>query len=218
MKFSAVMFDLDGTLTESGIGIRKSFEYALEKLFPGKKWDEKLFSGIIGPPLSYSFSKTFGFDEETTEKAIALYRERFSTVGIFENRPYDGVEEMLKSLKEAGLEIALATSKPEEYALRILKHFGIDGYFSFAGGATMGPERNAKTDVMRYVLENCRQKDKSKIVMVGDKHHDLESSETIGVDCIGVLYGYGSLEELSACKNVFLAKTPKEVSDFILNS
>ena len=218
MKYSTILFDLDGTLTESGIGIRKSFDYALDKLFPGKVWPEEMFSGIIGPPLLWSCRETFGFDEETSHKAVALYRERYAVTGKFENRLYDGIEDMIKALHEKGIKICLCTSKPENFAHDIIEHFGIMKYFTFAGGASLGEERNNKIAVMRYVLENIEEKDKSRILMVGDKHHDLEAAQELGLDCAGVLYGYGSKEELSAYPNVILAQTADELRDFILNA
>ena len=216
MKYSTVLFDLDGTLTESGIGIRKCFDYALETLFPGKVWDEELFSGIIGPPLLWSCRETFGFDEETSHKAVALYRERYDRIGKFENRLYDGVEDMIKALHEKGIKICLCTSKPEHFAHDIIKHFGIFEYFTFAGGASVGEERNDKIAVMRYVLENIDEKDKSRILMVGDKHHDMEAAQLLGLDCAGVLYGYGSKEEHEAYPHVILAENADELKEFIL--
>lgn len=216
MRYSTVLFDLDGTLTESGIGIRKCFDYALETLFPGKVWDEDMFSGIVGPPLIWSFRNTFKFDEETAQKCVALYRERYDRVGKFENRLYDGIEDMLEALHKAGIEICLCTSKPEHFAHDIISHFGIMKYFTFAGGASTGEERNSKIAVMRYVLDNISEKDKSKILMVGDKHHDMEAAQLLGLDCAGVLYGYGSKDELMAYPHVILAKDAKELKEFIL--
>ena len=216
MRYSTVLFDLDGTLTESGIGIRKCFDYALETLFPGKVWNEDMFSGIVGPPLIWSFRNTFKFDEETAQKCVSLYRERYDRVGKFENRLYDGVENMLEALHKAGIEICLCTSKPEHFAHDIITHFGIMKYFTFAGGASTGEERNSKIAVMRYVLDNISEKDKSKILMVGDKHHDMEAAELLGLDCAGVLYGYGSKDELMAYPHVILAENADELKEFIL--
>ena len=170
MKYTTILFDLDGTLTESGIGIRRSFEYALDKLFPGKIFEEHLFSGIVGPPLIYSFGETFGFDPEMAEKAVSLYRERYSTIGIFENALYEGVSDMLQTLYSKGYTICLATSKPEAFAGKILEHFNISNFFTFVGGATMDGSRNSKIAVLEHVLENISEKDKSKILMIGDKH------------------------------------------------
>lgn len=216
MKYTTVLFDLDGTLTESGIGIRKCFDYALNTLFPGKVWDEELFSGIVGPPLIDSMINTFKLSETDADKAIALYRERYDAKGKYENRLYDGVESMLKALRQNGITLALCTSKPKHFAKDILEHFGIDSYFSFIGGATPTKERNSKISVMRYVLENTAEKDTSKILMVGDKFHDLEAAEQLKLDCIGVLYGYGTKEELLNYPHVFLAQKPADISDYIL--
>ena len=206
MKYTTVLFDLDGTLTMSDEGIRKSFDYALETLFPGKVWDEEMFSGIIGPPLLWVCRNVFKFDEETSHECVRLYRERYAVKGKFENQLYDGVTEMIKALYDAGVKVCLCTSKPEHFAHDIINHFGIGEYFTFAGGASLSEERGDKIAVMRYVLDNISEKDKSKILMVGDKHHDMEAAQLLGLDCAGVLYGYGSEDELMAYPHVILAK------------
>lgn len=218
MKYTTVLFDLDGTLTKSGIGIKRSFEYALKTLFPDKSWEDSLYDGIVGPPLSYSFKTFFGLDEETSQKAILLYRERYSTVGLFENELYDGVEDMLKKLYEKGIYIALATSKPYDFAVKILEHFNIKQYFSFIGGATMDGKISSKTDVLLHTLNNIEEKSLKSILMVGDKHHDLEGAHNVGVDCVGVLYGYGTEAELLACPHRYIANSAKDIYNFIINS
>ena len=172
MKITTVLFDLDGTLTDSGPGIMNSVKYALEKVGePTPDVDE--LRKFIGPPLKGQFMEHCGIDEEKAAEMVTLYREYFTVTGIFENSVYDGVEEMLKTLKQAGIKIAMATSKPEKFAKIIADHFGLAQYFDVIGGACMDETRTEKQDVIRYVLEQCEEKELDKIVMVGDRSYDV---------------------------------------------
>lgn len=156
MKITTVLFDLDGTLTDSGPGIMNSVKYALEKVGePTPDVDE--LRKFIGPPLKGQFMEHCGIDEEKAAEMVTLYREYFTVTGIFENSVYDGVEEMLKTLKQAGIKIAMATSKPEKFAKIIADHFGLAQYFDVIGGACMDETRTEKQDVIRYVLEQCEE-------------------------------------------------------------
>ena len=201
MKTTTVLFDLDGTLTDSGPGIMNSVKYALEKVGePIPDVDE--LRKFIGPPLKGQFMEHCGIDEEKAAEMVTLYREYFTVTGIFENSVYDGVEEMLKTLKQAGIKIAMATSKPEKFAKIIADHFGLAQYF----------------DVIRYVLEQCEEKELDKIVMVGDRSYDILGGHAEGLKVIGVLYGYGDLKELSEAGADALATTPQEVAEQVLET
>ena len=215
MKITTVLFDLDGTLTDSGPGIMNSVKYALEKVGePTPDVDE--LRKFIGPPLKGQFMEHCGIDEEKAAEMVTLYREYFTVTGIFENSVYDGVEEMLKTLKQAGLKIAMATSKPEKFAKIIADHFELAQYFDVIGGACMDETRTEKQDVIRYVLEQCEEKELDKIVMVGDRSYDILGGHAEGLKVIGVLYGYGDLKELSEAGADALATTPQEVAELVL--
>lgn len=215
MKITTVLFDLDGTLTDSGPGIMNSVKYALEKAGePVPKTDE--LRKFIGPPLKGQFMEHCGISEERAAEMVTLYREYFTVTGIFENSVYDGVEEMLKTLKEAGIKIAMATSKPEKFAKIIADHFGLAKYFDVIGGACMDETRTEKQDVIHYVLEQCEEKELDKIVMIGDRSYDVIGGHAEGLKVIGVLYGYGDLKELSQASADALARTPQEVADLVL--
>ena len=217
MKITTVLFDLDGTLTDSGSGIMNSVKYALEKVGePTPDVDE--LRKFIGPPLKGQFMEHCGIDEEKAAEMVTLYREYFTVTGIFENSVYDGVEEMLKTLKQAGIKIAMATSKPEKFAKIIADHFGLAQYFDVIGGACMDETRTEKQDVIRYVLEQCEEKELDKIVMVGDRSYDILGGHAEGLKVIGVLYGYGDLKELSEAGADALATTPQEVAELVLET
>ena len=214
MKITTVLFDLDGTLTDSGPGIMNSVKYALEKVGePTPDVDE--LRKFIGPPLKGQFMEHCGIDEEKAAEMVTLYREYFTVTGIFENSVYDGVEEMLKALKQAGIKIAMATSKPEKFAKIIADHFGLAQYFDVIGG---DETRTEKQDVIRYVLEQCEEKELDKIVMVGDRSYDILGGHAEGLKVIGVLYGYGDLKELSEAGADALATTPQEVAKLVLET
>ena len=212
--YSTVFFDLDGTLTDPGVGITNSVAYAL------KKWDievseRSLLYPFIGPPLSDSFQRYFGFSKEDSMKAIEYYREYFRDRGIFENEVYPGVHEMLTALRNEGKTIVLATSKPEGFAKTILEHFDLAKYFDFVAGASMDESRSKKGQVIAYALESLRITDKSTVVMVGDREHDVMGAKENSLDCIGVLFGYGSREELETAGATYVAEQVGDILRFI---
>lgn len=193
--YQYVFFDLDGTLTDPGIGITNSVAYAL------KKWnievaDRTELYKFIGPPLVDSFRKYYGFSAEEADRAVEYYREYFKVTGIYENTIYDGTIGLLEKLKASGKKVVLATSKPQEFAEIILKHFHMDSYFDIVAGATMDGTRSKKTDVILYALAQCGIEDRKQVVMVGDREHDIIGANNAGLDSIGVLCGYGDREEL----------------------
>ena len=208
--YQYILFDLDGTLTDPGLGITNSVAYALEKMGIPVPERSQLYK-FIGPPLLDSFSQFFGLSREESEQAVTFYREYFRKKGIFENQVYPGIPELLAKLQESGRTLILATSKPEEFALRILEHFGLKTYFSFVAGATMDSSLCAKVDVIRYALENCGTTDLSAAVMVGDREYDVIGASQAGLKAIGVLYGYGSREELQKANAAHLAERVEDI-------
>ena len=194
-SYDYILMDLDGTITDPGLGITRCVRYALEH-FGIKVGDLQELYGFIGPPLSDSFREFYGFTEEQTGEAIEKYRERFARTGMYENTVYPGMESMLEHLQAAGKKLLVATSKPEVFARQILEHFQLAGYFEFIGGATLDGARSRKEEVIRYVLETYGVRDLTRAVMVGDRKYDIIGGQLLGIDTIGVSYGYGSPEEL----------------------
>ena len=209
--YKTILFDLDGTLTESGIGITRSVAYALKK-HGIEETDQKKLDRFIGPPLIDMFQQMYGFTEEEAKQGVADFREYFSVKGIFENRVYDGVKEMLQALQKAGKTCILATSKPEEYAVQIMERFDLARYFAKICGATMDEKRTDKAEVIAYAMEGI---DKESAIMIGDREHDVLGAKANGLRCIGVLYGYGSREELETAGAVHLAKKAEDILQFI---
>ena len=207
-----IFFDLDGTLTDSAPGIIHSVQYALKKY--GIEAEENDLRSFIGPPLVHSFQERFGFDHDKALEAVAYYREYFTAGGMFENSVYPGVEEMLQKLKEDGLMLAVATSKPELFSKQILEHFALTRYFDFIGGAAMDETRTTKVEVLSYALQEL-QVDPAKAVMIGDRENDMEAASLLGTESIGVLYGYGSIEELANAGAIVFAETPMDICRII---
>jgi len=212
--YKNILFDLDGTLTDPGLGITNSIMYALRKMDKEVMEREALYK-FIGPPLMDSFQKYCGLSEEESELAIKYYREYFKQYGLYENEVYAGVEKMLKVLKARQKKLVVATSKPEQFAIEILKHFHLYDYFNFVAGATMDATRYKKADVISYALENCKITDLSSVIMIGDREHDIIGAKQNGIDSIGVLYGYGSLEELENAGAMYIVEKPDEIIDVI---
>lgn len=212
--YKAILFDLDGTLTESGEGITKCVQYALEKL--GKPEENlKKLEVFIGPPLMEQFMKYAGLDEETAVKAVKYYRERYSNVGIFENKPYPGVENMLQELKRKKYILAVASSKPEDYVKQILDHFHLTEYFDEIVGSEMNGARTNKTEVIEEALERIgMKKHREQVVMVGDKEHDVLGAREAGLYCVAVSYGYGTTEELKEADPLQTVASADELLDF----
>lgn len=212
--YNYVLFDLDGTLTNPELGITNCVMYALEK-FGIKVEDRKELHPFIGPPLMYSFQRFYGLSEEQSKQAVVYYRERFPAKGIYENEVYDGVVEMLEALKKQGKIIILATSKPEVYAVEILRHFNLDQYFDFVAGATLDGSRGEKADVITYALEISGIKDKSEVVMVGDRNYDVLGAKENGLDSIGVLFGFGDYEELTKAGATYIAENVVDILKYV---
>lgn len=207
-----LFFDLDGTLTDSMLGITRAVQYAL-KHYGITVEDLKELQPFVGPPLHESFQEYFHFSEKDSHEAVFVFREYYNAKGWMENRPYDGIEEMLKMLLDAGKTLIVATSKPESMAKQVLTHFHLADYFQFIGGASSDSLRVNKDDVIRYVMESCKltEADRPSIVMVGDRRHDILGAHKAGLEAVGVLYGYGSREELSLAGADWIAGTVKEL-------
>lgn len=209
-KYQYILFDLDGTITDPGLGITNSVMYALNKFGISDK-RENLYK-FIGPPLAQSFQNYYGFDEEKAQLGIKYYREYYTVDGIFENIVYDGVEQMLKNLKQSGQKVLMATSKPEKFAKQILEYFKLDSYFDYVAGATMDEKRVRKADVISYALESYGIQNLDEVLMVGDREHDVLGAKEVGIDCVGVLYGYGDRQELEKAGSKYIVETVEELA------
>lgn len=203
-------FDLDGTLVDSEKGIVNSIKYVLEK-YQIRDYDMETLRKFIGPPLGESFQKYFGFQREETAKLIEGYREYYTAGGMYEAEVYDGIEELLKSLKEEGKTLAVATSKPEAFARQILERFGLAPYFDCIAGASMDESRVKKDEVLADALSRCRIQNKEQAVMIGDRENDILGAKRNGLDSIGVLFGFGSRKELEDAGADYIAGTADEI-------
>lgn len=213
-KYDVILFDLDGTLTDSAEGIMNCAEYALNAMGITEP-DRSRLLRFIGPPLVDSFMDFYGMSREDALKAVALYRERFPVKGIFENRVYEGIPEALDMLKKAGKRLAVATSKPEVYAKRILEHFELAEYFEVVTGAELSGERNAKSEVIEECLKRLGNPDKGTVLMVGDRKHDVIGAKACGVDCAGVKFGYAEENELENAGAICTFDTPIQLAEAV---
>ena len=213
-KYSTILFDLDGTLTDSSPGIINSIIYALKK-YDINVYDMTLLRKFLGPPLHESFEKFFGFDKEKSLQAVKYYREYFSTEGLLENEVYCDITDLLQNLKENGKTLIVATSKPQPFTDRIMEHFDLEKFFDFIAGSNMDTTRSKKAEVIEYALSECNIIDKSSVIMVGDRAEDMIVAQTVGIDSIGVEYGYGTFDELKNAGATYVVKDVKSLKEFL---
>ena len=208
MRYTTLLFDLDGTIIDSREGITKSVQYALDKCEVAEKDPERLLL-FIGPPLLDSFMEYYSMDRERAAYAVEMYRERYGVVGIFEAKVYDGIVPLLRRLHEEGRKLAVASSKPEVYVKRILDKFGIGQYFDEIVGAAMDGTRDHKPDILKEVFRRCAitPENKASVIMIGDRRYDIEGAKTMGIDSIGVRYGFAPDGELERAGASYVADT-----------
>lgn len=211
--YEYVLFDLDGTISDSSEGITKGIQIALDSYGIHEELSE--LRKFIGPPLKVSFHGFYGFDEEKTAEAIARYREYYSEIGLFQNTPYEGIEELLKKIKASGRKIAVATSKPEDFSNTILDKFGLKKYFDYIVGPSRDYRRGDKDEIILEAINRFDNPDKDNVVMIGDTKFDAEGAKTVGIDCIGVLYGFGKREELEAAGAKYIAETIEDIYQYL---
>lgn len=205
-QYDVIAFDLDGTLTDPENGLVEGFIYAFKKMGINDYGDRDSLRRFIGPSLYVVWQNEFGLNETTVVDAIEKFREYYNIYGWWDNKPYEGIKEMLFKLKGAGKTLILATSKPENTAIKIMKLFGLDVYFDFMGGAA-GDNRDHKWQVLDYSL-NAVSADRSKAILVGDRVYDAEGAAKCGIDSMGVRWGHGSEQELESSGFTYLASTP----------
>lgn len=209
--WDVIRFDLDGTITDPKEGITKSVTHALSH-FGISVEDPDTLSYFIGPPLCENFQTAYGLSETQAMEALAVYRQRYSTVGWSENIPYPDIERCLSTLKAAGKVLIIATSKAEPYAVKILTHFGLSKYFDHICGTPMDDPKQTKADVIRAALARGNVTDLSRAVMVGDRLHDIQGAHEAGLKAIGVLYGYGDRQEHEANHADLIAESISQLS------
>ena len=206
-----ILFDLDGTLTDSGMGIINCARFALEQL--GLPAPEREAMGVfVGPPLRDTF-RSFGVPEDRVEEAITAFRSRYIPIGIYENTLYPGIPEMLEKLRSAGHRLFVATSKPEHMAVAVLEHFGLSQYFEKICGAVLDGSRDKKEEVIAYLLKNCGALDNA--VMVGDTAFDITGAKAHGIPGIGVSWGYGSVSDIQEAGAIAIAHDPEALWDLL---
>lgn len=212
--YSVVLFDLDGTLTEPKEGITKCVQYALKAFNIEAELDALI--PFIGPPLVDQFMAQYGFTKGDALKAVALYRERFSTVGMFENKAFEGIEDILERLVVQGKTLGVATSKPEVYARPILERYGLSKYFKVICGSELDGTRNAKAEVIAEALIRLglSSEDKKSVLMVGDRFHDVKGAMACGIDVLGVNYGYAAPGELKDAGATYVVESMADLADF----
>jgi phosphoglycolate phosphatase len=213
--YEIILFDLDGTLTDPKIGITLSVQYALERMGIHEE-DADTLTPFIGPPLLESFMEFYHMSHEEAVLAITYYRNRFSKVGLYENKVYPGIPELLAALKEQGKILIVATSKPTEFSVKILEHFDLEKYFDAVIGSNLDGTRTHKSDVIEFALLEKNSCQRDNIVMIGDRKYDIIGAQQNGIDGIGVTYGYGSYDELAETNPKCIFSSVEELSKFLV--
>ncbi|HEM6394185.1 HAD family hydrolase [Streptococcus suis] len=214
--YQTILFDLDGTLTDSGQGILNSVAYALEKMGIEEP-DTANLNRFIGPPLYESFSRFYQLSPEDTQSAVDAFRVYFKEKGMFENQLYPGIIPLLEELRTAGKTLVIATSKPEIFAKQILEHFGIAHYFDVIAGASLDSSRISKADVIGYAINQLEAFPKHA-VMIGDREHDIEGARMHQLPAIGVLYGYGNKQEFEKAEATMIVETVQDLKKVLLTT
>lgn len=213
MKHNYILVDLDGTIIDSRLGIINCIKYALTEM--GREIpEEDTMLQFIGPPLVDGFQNILGMSEEDAVTATAKYRERYGKTGLFEAEMYQGIDECLHIIRKKGYKLSLATSKPEEYATRILEHFGVLQEFHVVTGSTLKGERNTKAEVIEEAIHRLGDPAKEEVLMVGDRKHDILGAKQCNIASLGVYYGFAEPGELETAGAEYIAKDMEELKQF----
>ena len=212
-----VLFDLDGTLFDSSEGILSCYKRGLTHFGITVRDDSEL-NKVLGPSLYISFHDFFGLEGEQVNEAVRIYRERYNEEGIYQVRMYDGIEKLLKALKDNSFTLCLATSKPQVMAEKILGFSGLMSYFDAVCGANLDGSRSDKIELIEYAMKQVGFTDKNEVVMIGDRFYDVAGAVKAGVHSIGVTYGFGSREELMNAGAEYIADCPEEIARYLLES
>jgi len=214
MAYDIVLFDLDGTLTDSAEGITKSVQFALAQF--GIEEPLANLGAFVGPPLHRSFATRYGFDKAQTWRAVEAYRDYFARQGMYENLLFDGVPALLGALRERGKILSIVTSKPTHFAVPITAHFGIDGFFAQVIGANLDLTNSDKTTLVRQALDLHPDAAPEAFVMIGDREHDIIGARANGIASIGVTYGAGAPAELAEARTSHIVNSVEELGVLLL--
>lgn len=209
-KYNYIFFDLDGTLTNPERGLVSSFAYGLSKMGVDVS-DREALKRFIGPPLREEWQAVYGFTPDEAEEAIRLFREYFSVYGWWDNEPYPGISDVLSRLKNSGKRLAVASSKPEIFAKKILDLFELSQYFDFIGGALQDKSRDKKSQVLEFVIDSLGVSEKDECILVGDRKFDAEGAAACGIDSLGVAYGHGTREEIDRASFTYVVNTVDDI-------
>jgi phosphoglycolate phosphatase len=209
VQYAAVLFDLDGTLTDSGVGIANSVSFALSTLGAAPLSDAQL-QAFVGPPAHDSF-EALGFDAATSERAVTEYRRYMAEKGLYENEVYPGIEALLSRLRDSGVTLAVATSKPTIFANKVLEHFGLSGYFTYVSGSELDGRARAKHEVISNALQALGLVGRDDVCMVGDRVLDVAGARAVGLPAIAVAWGYAAHGELESAGATAVVRTPAEL-------
>lgn len=214
MSYSNLLFDFDGTLFDTSKGIFNSMRKVAD--FYNLDVDEKTFAKMIGPSLQESFTTIFKLPESEVSNAIKVYRQYYAKQGMFEVQEYEGIFEFIKEARNLNKKIFIATSKPEVYTKQILEHLNLIDYFDFVGGADMAEkDRITKVDVINYVLKESNIQNKESALMIGDRSYDINGAHQAGLKACGILWGFGSLQEMNDCSADYICEQPKDLLKLI---
>ena len=215
-NYDYVIFDFDGTVTDTGEGILKSLQYSFEQM-GNEVPDLSDLKKFIGPPIHYSYVNFYGIDESEVEQYIKKYRERYKKIGIYECFVYDGMLETLKTLRENGVKLGIASSKPIKLVYDVMEYLRLTEYFDAVVGTQFDDSNHpGKTDLVLQSMEKLEDSDKSRTLMVGDRFFDIDGAAGAGVDSVGVTYGYGSREEFMEHNATYIVDSPKEILNIVL--
>ena len=209
-NYDGIIFDFDGTVADTGDGIFHGVYAALDELGIARPPKEVL-RYFIGPPLNDSFHKLFGLNEEECDFAISVYREYYSRRGIYELEVYEGMEELLQDLKALGLPLGVASAKPEVFLKKVINHMGFNKYFEIVAGHPLNNKHPDKSAVIKRAAEALKTEDIKKVLMIGDTRFDILGAKSLGMDSVGVLFGYGSKEEFEAAGADYLVEKPADI-------
>ncbi len=218
MRYTHVFFDLDGTLLNTAPGIKHSFQYALKQLGKPVPAESEL-DFIIGPPLFWSFHDRLGYDEATAERGVALYREYYRPTGMWECAPYEGIPALLHALHDAGVHLGVVTGKPEEFAAKLVRHFELEPLFDFVVGISFTDKHADKKELLEraFALAGISGGGRDGVLMVGDRCFDIDGANDVGIDSLGVTYGFGSREELEGHGATLLAHSAAAILPLVLD-
>ena len=217
MRYQSILFDLDGTLTDSKEGILNTLVYTLDQ-FGVKENRESVLLSFIGPPLKESFINYYNFSDEECAKAIEMYRIHYRTTGVYQNRLFPGVIDFLQVLKNSGFSMAIATAKGEWTANKVAEMFQIKQFFEFITASDMSVNRNHKHQIIELALSRWSDTPKKSIIMVGDRNADIDGARRNGIDSIAVTFGYGALDELTESEPAFIADSYKSIIKFLTSN